>query len=146
MGLIALIVGILVAVALLVIAVLAWFRRRLHRLIGSLSAELATTGERVLRGPEHGVYRGGTAGYSQVRGNGVVALTDRRLLCQKLVGGRIEVPIAAIAGTREATWFLRSAVTTQTHLILQLRDGSEVAFFVSDHPAWLADVHELIGK
>jgi hypothetical protein len=91
------------------------------------------------------VYRGGTAGHSRIKGNGLLVLTDRRLLCQKLVGGRIEVPLTAIAGTREATWFLRSATAGQAHLIVRLHDGSEVGFFVSDHPAWLLALREAIS-
>ena len=70
-GLIGLIVGILVAVALLVIAFLGWCRHRLRSLMQSLSAELAISGERVQRGPDSAVYRGGTAGYSRVKGNGL---------------------------------------------------------------------------
>jgi hypothetical protein len=136
----------LVAVVLLVIAAVAWYRQRLRHLMGSLAVELAATGETARRGPEPAVYRGGTAGYSRVKGNGLLVLTDRRLLCQKLVGGRVEVPLQAIAGMREATWFLRSATASQQHLIVQLQDGSEVGFFVSDHSAWLAALHAVIGK
>ena len=143
---IGLILGILAAVALLVIAALAWYRHRLRSLMRALSAELATTGELVQRGPEPAVYRGGTAGHSRLKGNGLLVLTDRRLLCRKLVGGRVEVPLAAIAGIREATWFLRSATAGHPHLIIQLQDGSEVGFFVSDHPAWLAALREVIGR
>jgi len=145
-GLIGLIVGILVAVALLVIAFLGWCRHRLRSLMRSLSAELAISGERVQRGPDSAVYRGGTAGYSRVKGNGLLVLTDRRLLCRKLFGGRIEVPVAAIAGIREATWFLRSATAGHPHLIVQLYDGSEVGFFVSDHPGWLAALRKVIAR
>jgi hypothetical protein len=140
-----LVVGSFVVVALLIVACVAWLQRRSRSLKESLSIELASSGETIRRGPESALYRGGTAGFSKIKGNGVLVLTDRRLLCQKLVGGRVEVPLVAIAGVREATWFLRSATGGHQHLVVQLHDGSEVGFFVSDHPAWIAALRGQTG-
>jgi hypothetical protein len=59
---------------------LAWYRQRLSAMKQSMIVELSGSGEQVLRGPEPAVYRGGTRGYSRVKGNGTFVLTDRRIL------------------------------------------------------------------
>jgi hypothetical protein len=124
---------------------LFWYRRRLSALKQSMVVELGSRGEQILRGPEPAVYRGGTTGYSRVKGNGTFVLTDRRILFQKLIGGRVEVPLDRIIGVRENLWFLRSATSGRQHLILQLNDGGEVGFIVPNHLTWMATIYEAIG-
>jgi hypothetical protein len=121
-----------------------WYRRRISALKQSMIVELSGRGEQVLRGPEPAVYRGGTSGYSRVKGNGTFVLTDRRVLFQKLIGGRVEVPLDRIIGVRENLWFLRAATAGRQHLILQLNDGGEVGFIVPDHTTWMAAIYEAI--
>ncbi len=134
-----LVVAILVGLGLLQAAIWLPIVRRLRRLPGRLQAELASSGETVLRGPERGTYRGSTApGYPRAAGTGVVALTDRRLAFRPIVGRAIDVPTSHIEGIRLEKWFLGSMRAGSVHVVLQLRDGGEVGFLVADPGAWSA--------
>ena len=83
-----------------------------------------------MRAPENGSYRGATApGYPVVKNNGLIALTQRRLIFRTLTGKSIEVPVEAITGVREATVFKGSVVGGQKHLIVATAAG-EIGFYV----------------
>jgi len=131
------VLAIVVGVALINLAVWIPIGRALRRLPDRVRGELEAAGHRLERGPERGVYRGASAGYGKVKGLGVIALTDRALVFRKLWGARIEIPRDAITGTRSDRWFLRSYAGGRTHVIVVLRDGAEVGFFVNDCEAWL---------
>lgn len=140
---VALVLGIVSLQALAWIALIRFAKRRAAALTAQLAQEIDASGERLLRGPEHGVYRGGSGSLPRVKGNAVIALTDRRLVFAKLVGARVEVATPDILGEREEKRFLRSAVGGQVHLVLSLRGGDELGFFVRDREAWLRTLHDL---
>jgi hypothetical protein len=132
-----LIAAILIVEALIWIPVLFWLRRRSTQLAESMRQEALLSGERFVIEPESALYRGGTGGFSFVKGNGVIALTDKRVLFRKAVGGPIEAPLSEIADVSENKWFLRSYMNGRTHVILHLRDGRQIGFFVGDHEKWM---------
>jgi hypothetical protein len=140
---VALVLGILVALALSVMAIIGWLRRRSAAVGAQLTAELA--GETVLRGPEKGSYRGATVpGYPVVKNAGLIALTPRRLIFRTLTGKSVEVPVEAITGVREATVFKGSVVGGQTHLVVQTAAG-EIGFYVfSGIGEWVAALTALV--
>ncbi|MEZ4427083.1 MAG: hypothetical protein R3A51_05230 [Nannocystaceae bacterium] len=133
-----LVAGILGANLVLWIVIIAWVRRATRARAATLRAELDGSGERLVLGPEPAIYRGATAGRTKVKGNGIIALTDRRLLFDKLIGDRVEVSRAEIVGVRVDRWFLRSARGGKLHLIVKLQSGEEVGYIVRDHEAWVA--------
>jgi hypothetical protein len=137
-----LVLGILVALALIWIPIIAWLRRRSVAVAEQLTAELA--GETVLRAPEKGSYRGATVpGYPVVKNAGLIALTPRRLIFRTLTGKSIEVPVDTITGVREATVFKGSVVGGQTHLIVATAEG-EIGFYVfSGIGEWVAALNSL---
>jgi hypothetical protein len=143
---VALVVALVAAQAFALVAIVRWLRRRSAERTADLVRELEASGERTLRGPEPAVYRGGSGGFSRVKGNGVLALTDRRLLFAKLVGARIELPTHDIVEVREEKWFLRSAVGGQVHVVVKTRSGDEVGFFVLDRDAWIAELRALAAS
>lgn len=134
---IALVVGILVANAILWVGVALVLRRAMAGKRAALTAELAAANEPMLRGPESAVYRGSTHG-SIVKGNGVAALTATRLVFRPLIGRPIDVARDQIAAIREDKWFLRAYTGGRLHTILKLKDGSEIGFFFTDPAAWRA--------
>ena len=138
-----LVLGILTAQVLIWIPIILWMKRRSAQLVASLRDELVGAGESPSRGPEAAVYRGGTHGYSKVKGNGVIALTARRLVFRKLVGAGLEVPLDQVTGLREDKWFLRAYRGGRLHLILQMKGGGEVGFMVADHAGWMAALHAM---
>jgi hypothetical protein len=133
-----LVLGILlVQVAIWVPIVLVLRRRTAARLV-ELTAELATGGERVVRPPAPGSYRGASAtGFARVKGNCVIALTDRRVVYRMLVGPGGEIALTRVTAVREDPWFRGARKGGRTHLILQVDGDGEVAFYVADHAAWL---------
>lgn len=131
-----LVVGILAVQALVWIPVIVWFRRRSRRVAAELATELQS--ETVVRPPEKGTYRGATApGYPIVKNNGLIALTQRRLVFRTLTGKAIDIPVEAITGVREAAVFNGSVVGGRKHLIVQTAAG-EIGFYVSDSAGWTA--------
>jgi hypothetical protein len=139
-----LVVAILVPQALLWVLVYRWVKAKSARLAVELQAELAASGEVVVRGPSLGLYRGGSGKWPKVKGNGVMVLTERRVIFRKLIGAAIEVPSDQVTGVRDDKWFLRAWTGGRLHLILELEGGDEVGYFVADHPGWMATVRERV--
>ena len=133
-----LVLGILSLQALVWIPLILWLRRKSARLLTELREELAAADERATHGPESVIYRGATDRYPKVKGNGIIALTHRRLIFRPLIGKRLELSLDQLTGVREGKWFLNSYAGGRMHLILRMNDGAEVGFMVKDHPAWMA--------
>jgi hypothetical protein len=140
---------VVAAIGIVVVINLAiWIpvRRRLRSQPAELRAELAAAGDQIVLGPEPGIYRGGTAtGYPKSGGNGTIALTDRRLAIRRAVGGPIDVPIAQIASARRDRWFRSGARMGQVHVIVGLRSGGELGFYVRDADHWLAALRQAMA-
>ncbi|HEX4454127.1 MAG TPA: hypothetical protein VH143_24860 [Kofleriaceae bacterium] len=140
------VVGIVVVVAGVNLAIWLPLRGRLAKLPQQLGDELVAAGETIVQAPARGAYRGSTGGGAQVIGTAVLALTTRLIACKKLMGSRVDVPLAQIVGIREDHRFRNRYVGNRLHLIVQLESGVEVAFFVADHDAWKAALREQTGK
>ena len=134
------VVLILIAIALVVVAIwvplLRRWRRRATGYADDFRVRAATSGERIVLGPEPAVYRGGTGPYSRVKGNGTMILTDRRLVFRKLTGGVVEVPRSMVTGVSQAKGFNGSRVGGMTHLVVATADPAEVGFFIDDPGSW----------
>lgn len=136
---------ILLAVGLLQLAI--WiplglkFKRDTDAFQKKLDAEIAKSGEKILRGPEKGVYGGCTAeSFGGVRGNGLIWLTSQRLIFRKFTGGTIHVPLATVKGSHEAKSFLGSVSGNRMHFVVDTNDGAEIGFYVADNAAWARDM------
>jgi hypothetical protein len=120
--------------------VIRWWRRSEARLYQDVVEDLRSAearGERLLRGPELGVFRGTTVpGYPSVKGNCILALTDQRLLVRRIVGRPFEVPDTQIRGVRQDAVFLSSSRVGHTHVIIEL-DRGEIGLFVGDNQGWV---------
>ena len=134
-----LVAGILGFQVLVWIPILVWMKKKSARLIAELTQDLASRSERTTHGPATTLYRGASADFPRVKGNGVIALTERRLVFRPLVGAAIELPIDQIVEVREDTWFLRSAKGGLKHVIVKTKSGTEVGWMFSrdQHQAWL---------
>ena len=138
-----LVVGVIGLVVLINLAIWIPVRRRLRAQPAQLSAELTLAGERLVLGPEAGIYRGGTAsGYPRTGGNGTIALTDRRVAFRRALGGPIDIPISQIGPVRKDRWFRSGARMGQVHVIVGLSSGGEVGFYVRDADGWVAALEE----
>lgn len=131
-------VGIILAfVALAVVPIVIIAKRGSRRIRAELPAMLA--GEPALAGPENALYRSGSGPYPKVKGNGVLVLTEQRLVFRILIGRSIDIPLGEITGVREAKTFQGNWSGGRQHLIVQTGAG-EVGFFVEDNAAWIAAI------
>jgi hypothetical protein len=137
-----------VVVGVLSINLLIWLpmAKKLERLTPALVAEIAASGETLVRGPERGAYRGATSVYGVVKGLGIVALTDKRLVFRKAVGTAISIVRADITGVRTAKWFMHSRAGGQEHVIVTTASGAEVGFFFVDRAAWVTALSPASGS
>ncbi|HEX8796537.1 MAG TPA: hypothetical protein VF765_36555 [Polyangiaceae bacterium] len=132
-----LVAGILLFVGLIQAAVWIPIVRKLRRLPERVRAELAASGEAVVRAPERGTYRGSShPEFPRAAGTGVMALTERRLVFRGIAGRPIDVPTARIRGVRQDTWFRSSARAGWVHVIVAVDGHGEVGFHARDPDAW----------
>ena len=140
-GQLTMVIGIpVVALGLVGLGFGMWLRAKFRAAAARLDALLAT--EPAILGPEAGIYRSSTGGYSKVSGNGRIVLTGKRLLFQKGVGGLVEVQLADVTGVRLSKTFNRSVVGDRTHLVVETRIG-DVGYFVNDPEAWRAAIERI---
>lgn len=142
-----LVLGILGLQLAIWLPLLWWLKRVTARRLDELRGELAATGERVLLGPEAAIYRGAShgSGHPRARGNGVVALTERRLVVRRLFGAAIEVPAGDITGVRTSQRFNGAWTGGRLHVIVKTRADAELGLFVKDTEAWVAALQQLAG-
>lgn len=132
-----LVVGILAFVALVQAVVWIPIIKKLRRLPERVRAELAASGEGVVRAPEPGTYRGSShPDYPRATNTGVIALTERRIVIRCVFGRPIDVPTARIQSVRQETWFLSGARAGRVHVVVSLTGGGEVGFYARDPDAW----------
>ena len=129
--------GIALVNALVWVPVLIWLKRKRASGAAALEAELAASGERIMRGPEGGLYRGGSGGYSGVGGNATIMLTDHRLIFLKVTGGRVEVPRAQIVSVRKSRSFRGALRGGKMHVVVSTVSGAEVGFIAAAPDEWL---------
>jgi len=132
----ALVVGAVVIVGAALVVVLRSVRRRLSADAASMAAEVVGRGERLVRDPEPAVYGGGSGAFTRVKGNGTLVLTDRAVEFGKVTGPTVRVAREDIASVARQRWFRGAATGGRTHLVIRLKDGDEVGFFVQDVTAW----------
>ena len=119
------------------IPLILWLRRKAIAQATAFRAELEATGEQIVFGPEPAIYRGATMQYSKVRGNGVLTLTQRRLVFQKIIGKGFELARNDIVEVREEKVFMRSIRGGARHLVVKTRSGAEIGFLSRDNAGWL---------
>lgn len=132
-----LLLAIVLVNALIWVPIIVWMKRKRVAAVAALETELATSGERTVRGPERGLYRGGSGGYSGVSGTATMVLTDRRLLFVKATGGRVDVPRDQIASVRESKAFRGAIRGRQVHVVMSMKGGAEVGFIAANPQEWL---------
>ena len=144
---IALLVAAILGAQFLAFVVLwRWIGRRARALLETVRHELRGSGDTLEVEPEVAHYAGGSGNHPRVKGLGVLALTDRRLVFRKLFGRGVEIARSDIADVRDGKWFRRSYSSGRQHVVLVLDDGSEVGFVVNDHGAWMERVRAIAKK
>lgn len=101
--------------------------------------------EQVLLGPASANYRGSTGGHPRVKGNGTLALTPTRLLFRMVVGGPVDIDLAAVTAVSTARAFGGSFVGGQTHLVVHTQTG-DLAWYVPDLERWRAAIETAAAR
>ena len=139
---------VLVAVAIAVVVVvlsLLLYRVWLRRLAADLKRILEQSGAILLVGPEIGFYQGMIRRIISTETYGVIALTDRRLVFRRPIGGNIDIPLSQIAEISENKWFAGNYRGGYKFLILKLADGTEKAFQVKHHDGWMQALGSIVS-
>lgn len=129
---------VLIFIAIPVVAIpllILLFRRQ----IAQLRDEITRSGETVLIGPDIGFYQGSNTLIS-LKTQGVIALTDRRIVFRKPIGADIEIPFTQITKVSENDWFRGNYRAGKKFLILKLADGLEIGFMAKDHNRWIKEI------
>jgi hypothetical protein len=148
MAVVAGVLGIVLFVAMIQAAI--WiplarrWKRRSREAWAAFDASLGAD-EVVIIPRERGWYRGSTGGFSQARGNAQLVLTSKRLFCCKVTGAVVELPVERVVGSHLTKWFQGSRVGGREHLVLELDDHSEIAYFVDNNQEWLDRLEAIRG-
>jgi hypothetical protein len=135
--------AIIVAGVLALLSVILVIVRSLtRRAANQLQTHVEMTGQRLVRGPEYGSFRGAEKAFGRVKCDGAIAATDEHLLLQKAIGGRVEVPFREVVGVEVCKAFLGSWRAGQPVLVLMTRDENRIGFFVRDTDAWVGLIRE----
>ncbi|MEW6181858.1 MAG: hypothetical protein AB1500_01600 [Bacillota bacterium] len=138
-----LIAAILLVNAVIWIPVVRWMTRKGQILRDGMVEECRRSGERMVIGPQSCLYRGADSVYGNIKGNGVVCLTDKRVVFEKLTGQRIAINRTDIAGVSEERWFRgKTAFGTGAsgHLVFHTADGNRVGFLIKDTKRWVREL------
>lgn len=87
--------------AALWISIVLWLRRRTSALKRALWDECIRAGEIVTLRPRSAVFQGAVTGEGIVRGNGVLIVTEKRLIFRRILGRGIEIARSEIAGVSD---------------------------------------------
>ncbi|MFZ1985968.1 MAG: hypothetical protein WAU91_16235, partial [Desulfatitalea sp.] len=133
-----LVAGIFLIQAMVWIAVFRWVKMKTEALKSHISAQASGGTEGFVIGPKSALFRGSDARFGNVKGNGVICLTENRLLFEKLTGQRIELNRAEIVSTTVEKSFKGklSFGTGGRHLVITTKDGNRIGFLVRDAETW----------
>ncbi len=139
MNIIALIAGILLFQLLIWFLVLRWIKKKTGGLMTKMSRQFRAVNSGVVIGPTPALYRGADAKFGNVKGNGVMCLTDDSLFFEKLTGQKIKVSRSEIANAAVEEWFKGkpSFGTGGKHLVIKTLDGNRIGFLVRDAELWV---------
>jgi hypothetical protein len=123
---------------------LLWFVRKRAALIKALGKDLILVDETLVFGPVPGLYCGTNRHTFQFTGNCVATLTSRRFIYATITGRREELSLSDIATVSENEWFARQFKDGWQHLILELKDGRKVGFFLRNQSQMLGALRGLL--
>jgi len=98
--------------------------------------------ENLLIEPYWGSFRGATEKYGKIKCDGIIALTDKNLVFEKIAGDSIEIPVRKIVSSSMEKSFLGESRPGQDYLVLCLDDGTQVGFIVKDANEWMRHLPE----
>lgn len=139
LGVVALVLGILAVVAVVLMVVMAFASRKAARMEHAIREELGDDVRRVETVQGLGLR---SAGRGQVRGTGMLVLTDDELRFRQWVPNReTRIPLAAVTDVGRERWWLGKTVGRRLLRVTWLGEGGAedaMAWQVRDLEGWLA--------
>ncbi len=134
------VIAVIVATVISMQAVLLFFiRKKQKNLVSDLQNRAFEIGETLIMGPEPSIYRGADSEFGSVKGNGVIALTNRRIMFKKLTGQQIDIDLSHITKVSVQSIFNgETAVGTGAqHLVVETKNGNRIGFLVKRAERWM---------
>ncbi|OGW35711.1 MAG: hypothetical protein A2010_18685 [Nitrospirae bacterium GWD2_57_9] len=140
-----LIAGILLLQLLVWLFVLRWIKKKNVSLIKKMSSQCRTANHRVVIEPTSALFRGSDAKFGNIKGNGIICLTEDSLFFEKLTGQKIKLKRAEITNAAVEEWFKGkpSFATGGKHLVIKTTDGNRIGFLVRDTDMWVNKIKSL---
>jgi len=103
--------------------------------IAGLFREMKLSGETFIINPEFASFRGATARYGRVKCDGVIGLTNDKIIFIPFIGSKTEIPLKEICDVTEEKKFLGCYRAGMTVLVLHEQEV-DIGFYVKDHIKW----------
>lgn len=138
-----LIIGIVVINALLWFSIVYSMKKRMETIKIKMLEEYCSENDRFIIEPKSALYRGADMYFGNVKGNGVIYLTEKGLIFNKLTGQKIEIKRAEIiaASVEESFKGKSSFAAGGKHLVISTNDGNRIGFLVKDAEQWAEKVN-----
>jgi hypothetical protein len=135
-----LVAAIFLIQALIWFVVFRWVKMKTEALKSKMIAQCNRMSERTVIGPKSAIYRGADARFGNIKGNGIICLTENALFFEKLTGQKIDIARADIAKVTVETSFKgkTSFATGGKHLVIKTRDGNRIGFLLKGAEEWSA--------
>jgi len=131
MNIIAIIVISIIGLLFLFVIYMSWKKRK----IADLFRQMKLSGATFVITPEYASFRGATNTYGRVKCDGVIGLTDRKVIFMPMVGKKIEIPLNNIKDITEEKTFLGNIRPGMSFLVLH-GNNVDIGFFVRDNLKW----------
>ena len=140
-----LIIGILVLNVSIWFAISRWINRRIEIIKSKLLEEYCSGPVGFIIEPKSAIYRGADTRFGNIKGNGVICLTEKSLIFNKITGQKIEIHQEEIkdAIVEESFKGMISLATGGKHLVIKTKDGNRVGFLVRDAEVWSEKIRAL---
>lgn len=137
------IAGVVAVVVCIWTVLLLVVRHKFRKLATEFRERVRQAGENLIIDPQSCVYRGADREFGNVKGNGVIALTNRRIMFRKLTGQQIEIDCSQISKVSvENTFKGETAFATgASHLVVETNDGNRIGFLVKNAENWIEKLH-----
>lgn len=125
--------------------VLSWIKRKSKSLKEEFMLFCQQSGEKIVIEPQACLYRGSDFKFGNVKGNGVICLTDKSIIFEKLTGQRIIIQRSDIEKVSEEKWFKGKAsygTGAKYHLVIHTGDDNKVGFLMRDTEAWKSQLNK----
>jgi len=135
-----LVAAIFLIQALIWFVVFRWVKMKTEALKSKMIAQCNRMSERTVIGPKSAIYRGADARFGNIKGNGIICLTENTLFFEKLTEQKIDIARADIAKVTVETSFKgkTSFATGGKHLVIKTRDGNRIGFLLKGAEEWSA--------